>query len=101
MLVLLYCRCPWPKVEVISHKIESKILKGIAMDGVGVALTCFRDYVFMMKSSPEAKRMTNVHFSRESGRQSDYGGWTLPKISPWKDAINRHILILDQVWSSD
>ena len=82
------------KIRIMTHETESEILKGIARDGVGVALTCFRDYIFMMMNAPDAKSLTNVHFSPVI---TDYGGWTVEKTSPWREAINRHILLLDQV----
>ena len=37
-----------------------------------------------------------LHVSKESIK-SYYNGWAIQKLSPWKEAINRHLLILDQV----
>ena len=88
------------KAEIVPNGDQAKVLKGIAKTGNGVTEAWFIDYVYVVAtSSPQENRdISNVHFSKDPLKSSvGAAAWTVQKLSSWKQAIDRHILLLDQV----
>ena len=77
---------------------EDKALdKKIAREGEDVKLLPFLTVASRYMRDPAYKNLPPLHFSSEIA-QPYYFGWAVKKkFSIWREALNRHILLLDQV----
>ena len=65
----------------------------IVSDGVDVIATSRLSF---LDWSTRNKNLGNVHFAREAIMTYSPAGWAVQKGSAWLEALNRHILLLDQ-----
>ena len=69
--------------------------------GPGVAPAWFSHYAYLFETLEDKSGMHNVHFSKEMVKPVTGGGWAVQKASAWKEALDMHVLRLDQVGSTE
>ena len=76
----------------------NKVFKDILTGGTDVLINPKIIFDDWLKRNKEFQHLANnLHASREGLTSSDLNAWAVQKNSVWKEAINRHILLLDQV----
>ena len=71
--------------------------KKVAVEGSQAVLVSPIEYIDFLRKNPELKSIAKVHFSKETLKGNDPAVWAIQKLSPWRESLNRHILLLDQV----
>ena len=73
-------------------------MKHIAFGQPEVIVTGYRKYTAWLTAKPELLKVARVHFCKEPIMSLHFGGWAVQKMSPFLEPINKHILLLDQVY---
>ena len=75
---------------------RGNILKKILTDGNDVMVGYRVEFIGWLTKNQEFQKIGNVHLAKESIISSNLAGWAVQKNSPWLEALNKHILTLDQ-----
>ena len=76
-----------------SGEEADEVFEKIVTEGDAVVATSRLSF---LDWSARSKNVANVHFAREAIMNYSPNGWAVQKGSPWLEALNRHILSLDQ-----
>ena len=79
-----------------SSKAQGNIFKKILTDGNDVIVITRLASIGWLTKNKNLQKLGNVHFARKSLISFDPNAWAVQKNSPWLDALNKHILTLDQ-----
>ena len=79
-----------------SKKESDVILKRIVTQGTDVFVGTKFGMSDWMAEHRELSRGQSVHFAKEGVKMYNPAGWAVQKASPWLEALNKHILILEQ-----
>ena len=91
---------PWHRKLVAKAnfytKADEDIYRRILEDGNAVIVCHMTHFYVWMKNNRDYQNLAKVHFAREVIDASDSIGLAVKKNSPWLDALNTHLLTLNQ-----